>query len=40
MSKILEDQKRVRQSLYYDDPEFITSSMMQAETCTKSIDEL
>lgn len=40
MSKVLEDQKIVRQSLYRDDPAFITSSMMQAESYTESIDEL
>ncbi|PKK54960.1 hypothetical protein CI102_213 [Trichoderma harzianum] len=40
MGKVLEDQKTVRQNLYHDDPEFITSSMMQASTYTESIDEL
>ncbi|QYT03139.1 hypothetical protein H0G86_010106 [Trichoderma simmonsii] len=40
MGKVLADQKTVRQNLYHDDPEFITSSMMQASTYTESIDEL
>jgi hypothetical protein len=40
MGKVLQDQQMARQNLYPNDPAFITTGMMQAESYTKSMDEL